>query len=137
MRCLQTVPGRILYFMTKTKLLIVDDDNNIRRCLELLFSRDYDVYLGADGLEGYKLWKENSIDIILTDLAMPHMTGEELCLKIREHDTKAKIFAVSGHHDLLNESSEVNIGFNDFINKPVNFEDLKTLVKNAEEALYS
>ena len=120
---------------SKTKLLIVDDDETIRHCLELYFKSDYEVYVAANGQEGLELYKLHKTKIIITDLAMPIMDGDELCRKIREFNSVCIIFAISGQGNLLAKSSQLNIGFDEFISKPFNFSEVVSLVKQAETEL--
>ena len=120
---------------SKTKLLIVVDDETIRRCLELYFKNDYEVYIAANGQEGLELYKLHKTKIIITDLAMPIMDGDELCRKIRAFNSVCIIFAISGKGNLLAKSSQLNIGFDEFISKPFNFSEVVSLVKQAETEL--
>ena len=113
----------------KIKILIVDDDDSIRCCLELFLSRNYDTFVASNGKEGLELWKSNKAEVIITDIYMPIMDGNELCRKIRESDKHCKIFAMSGHNNLLEELSRMNIGFDEFINKPFELVMIQTLVE--------
>ncbi|RKX93116.1 MAG: sigma-54-dependent Fis family transcriptional regulator, partial [Spirochaetes bacterium] len=63
----------------KPKLLIVDDEEHIRNGLKTALSLDgYDVEVAADGEEALKKLDMEDIDLLITDLKMPKLTGEEL-----------------------------------------------------------
>ncbi|MCK5520649.1 MAG: response regulator, partial [Candidatus Marinimicrobia bacterium] len=67
------------------KLLIVDDDASIRNVLkESLENEEYDVATAKDAFAAIEYLKENKVDLIISDLMMPEMTGSELLQKIRK-----------------------------------------------------
>jgi DNA-binding response OmpR family regulator len=117
---------------SKTRLLIVDDDETIRRCLQLFLTNDFEVYVASDGQEGLELYNTHKTKIIITDLSMPIMDGDELCRKIRESDSTCKIYAMSGYNNILENSSQHNVGFDEFISKPFDYSKVVELVKQAE-----
>ena len=119
----------------KTKVLVVEDDDSIRHCLELVLGCDFEVFSGNNGLDGLQLKLDHDIKIIITDLNMPIMDGDELCEKIRETDHECKIIALSGHNTLLDQSSKMNIGFNHFLNKPIKFDTVKSIIRISEQEL--
>ena len=120
---------------SKTKLLVVDDDDSIRRCLRLYLSKDFEIYSASNGKEALELYKLHKMKLIITDLEMPIMDGDQLCREIRELDLDCKIFATSGHHNMLANSSHANIGFTECITKPFKIEKVLTLIKQAEAEL--
>lgn len=78
----------------RLRVLYVEDDENIRRELSTLLSNFFGkVYVADDGLKGLEAFKtyQNDIDIILSDINMPGLTGIEMMKKIREIDSKIPV----------------------------------------------
>ena len=68
-----------------TKVLVVEDEPQILRLIELeLKYEGYDVITSADGKEALALVREHNPDLILLDCMLPSLSGEEVCLKLRE-----------------------------------------------------
>ncbi|MDR1566185.1 MAG: response regulator, partial [Treponema sp.] len=67
----------------KFKLLVADDEKNIREGLAVSLEMDgYDVVTAADGSEGWKRFQKGDIDLVITDLRMPGLSGGELLKRI-------------------------------------------------------
>ncbi len=113
-------------------VLVVDDEEGIRRAVERALSRaGYAVLLARDGSEGLELFERHrdDIDIVITDIMMPVMSGTEMIAGIRERDPAVRIIAMSGlvrdeklHSDL--ENIELS-----FLPKPF---EMDTLLKVVE-----
>lgn len=72
------------YHEGMTKIAIVEDDQTISQMYRMKFeAAGFEVQLAGDGIEGVKLIKDFRPDIILMDLQMPHMTGDEALAKVR------------------------------------------------------
>ena len=121
--------------LRKTKILVVDDDEAIRTCLQILLQKDYDVYTAEDGIEALSMKRANDIRIVFTDMNMPTMKGDELCRRIREKDEACKIVAISGNKNLLSQTSKTDTGFNDFLCKPFNIARIKSVITELENDL--
>jgi two-component system response regulator ResD len=68
----------------KLRLLIVDDEDPIRRAFKMMFRRHFDVTLAADGQEALDLLLKDDFDVVLSDYYMPNMTGQALFEKLEE-----------------------------------------------------
>ncbi len=74
------------------KILLAEDDNSMRRFLEVLLQKSsYDVTAAKDGLEALEIALGNDFDAIVADAMMPNMTGYDLCRMIRRNDGKKEI----------------------------------------------
>ncbi|MEO7214675.1 two-component regulator propeller domain-containing protein [Mucilaginibacter sp.] len=111
-------------------ILIIDDNNDIREYLKLLFKNDYKVHSAINGREGLSIVKEVLPDIIISDVMMDEMTGIELCTAIREDINISHIPVI-----LLTSSASPEIklkgiegGADDYISKPFDKELLKARV---------
>ena len=66
------------------RILIIDDDQNIRETLKVLFSKEYKVILAKNGLIGIEKFKNESPDLIITDLKMDDLDGIEILKKVKK-----------------------------------------------------
>jgi DNA-binding response OmpR family regulator len=71
----------------KKKILLVEDDDAMRRFLEIVLQRaNYNVILAEDGLAAMEIAFDTSIEAVVSDAVMPHMTGHDLCRILRQSD---------------------------------------------------
>lgn len=106
------------------KILIMEDDIKIRRILELELEHEgYKVCEAKDGTEGLELFKKEYFDLILLDLMMPKMSGEEVCKKIRE-TSQIPIIVLTAKEQLLSKVNLLDMGADDYITKPFEIEEL-------------
>lgn len=78
------------------KILVVDDEENIRFVLDELLNADYAVSLAANGREALEMTDKTIFDLIITDLVMPEMNGIELVIAVKNKFPNQKIIAMSG-----------------------------------------
>ena len=79
------------------RILIIDDEVNIRKPLQILLERaGHDVVSAANGHEGLRLWRQDPGDLVITDIHMPEKNGLETIIELREIAPQARILAMSG-----------------------------------------
>ncbi|MBW2164395.1 MAG: response regulator [Deltaproteobacteria bacterium] len=119
--------------MSEKKILVVDDEENIRDVFEQAFSRaGYMVRLAESAEEALEILKDDKIQVMFLDLNLPGMNGVELCKQIRKDLPIAIIHAVTGYSRPLFEFSDCrDAGFDVCFNKPVK---LAVLLEAAEKA---
>jgi DNA-binding response OmpR family regulator len=79
------------------KILVVDDEQNIREVLKRAFENvGHDVLVAKNGIEGQELYLEHNPDVVILDIIMPEQEGIETLLKLKAADKDVKIIAVSG-----------------------------------------
>ena len=83
------------------KILIVEDDAEVRDVLKLALSPHHFVIEASNAIEGVKRHESENLDLILTDLSMPGMSGVELIKQIRKTDEIIPILAISGINSQL------------------------------------
>ena len=109
------------------KLLLVEDDANlcyiIRGGLEDMIG-GYEVMTASNGEEGLKIWKEQHLDIIISDIEMPVMDGYEMVRRIRETDGFIPIVFTSGRVSPKDVVKGYELGVNNYIKKPFVAEEL-------------
>jgi DNA-binding NtrC family response regulator len=116
----------------KFKLLVVDDEKNIRQGLAAALQLEgHDVELSADGDEGWKRFQKGDIDLVITDLRMPGMGGEELLKRIGSESPGVPVIVLTGHGTVETAVEAMRNGAYDFLTKPVNLDRLSLLVKRA------
>jgi PAS domain S-box-containing protein len=120
------------------KILLVEDEEMLRSFVqELLESNGYFVYTAADGLEAITLYTiyKNEIDLVLTDIGLPKITGIEEFKKLREINPQVKILLASGFLEPRTKSELLDAGAKGFIQKPyVPNEILKEIRKILDES---
>jgi CheY-like chemotaxis protein len=113
----------------RARVLLVEDDNALRRYVEVTLQRaGYEVLSAADGLEAMKLALTSAVDIVITDAMMPNLSGHELCRFLRDSPqlSHIPIIFLSGmerKEDSLEEEYADAV-----FSKPVSAEDLTECV---------
>ena len=116
----------------KFRLLVVDDEKNIREGLAAgLELAGHEVVTAADGNEGLKRFLKGDIDLVISDLKMPGLSGIELLAKIEEEIQGTPVILLTGHGTVETAVEAMRLGAWDFLTKPVNIDHLSLLVKQA------
>lgn len=101
-----------------TKIALVDDDENIRTSLEILFQNEgYDVVSYSDGAQAFPNLVNSPPDVAILDIKMPRMDGVELLRRLRESCDVPVIFLTS-KDDEIDEVVGLSVGADDYIKKP-------------------
>ncbi|HBF38321.1 MAG TPA: DNA-binding response regulator [Firmicutes bacterium] len=110
--------------MAATKLLIIEDEKQIARFLELeLLHEGYQVNLETDGREGLEKVKQSHYDLIILDIMLPGLSGMEVCRRIR-HFSNVPIVMLTAKDDIESKVMGLDIGADDYITKPFSIEEL-------------
>jgi DNA-binding NtrC family response regulator len=116
------------------RLLIIDDEKNIREGLaDFLKMEGYDVVCSADGDEGWKRFCSGDIDLVITDLRMPGLGGDELMRRILAQAPGFPVIILTGHGSVESAVDAMQDGAWDFLTKPVDLDHLSLKVKRALE----
>ena len=116
--------------MVKKRILIVDDDNSILQSFRyILEGEGYEVEVAAVGEEAIKKSEKQYFDMALLDIMLPDMKGTELLIKLHGKVPKMVSIMITGHADLENAVTSLNMGANAYIMKPVDAETLLGIVK--------
>ena len=119
------------------KILVVDDDNNLRETLsELLELEGYDVYQAESSKECMELVQSYFFNVILMDYNLSDGTGLDLIKKIRQFNTESQIIMITAHASLNTAVQAIQESVYDFLMKPVDFDYLKRTIKKALEKYY-
>ena len=118
----------------KFKLLIVDDEKHIREGLAASLEGDgYETVCAADGDEAWKLFGKGDIDLVITDLRMPGLDGEELMRRILADAPGLPVIILTGHGSIENAISATREGAWHYLTKPPDLDQLSLVVKRALE----
>ena len=113
------------------KILIIEDEKKIRRFLQLELEHEgYTVYTAEDGAEGFEKFQKDYYDLILLDLMLPKISGEEVCKKIREV-SEIPIIILTAKDQLLNKVELLDMGADDYLTKPFEIEELFARIRVA------
>jgi two-component system NtrC family response regulator len=120
--------------MTGNRILVVDDEENLRRVTQLrLQQAGYDVATAADGNQALAFLERNPRDLVLTDLRMPGLSGIELLERIKEAYPEVIVILVTAFGTIESAVEAMKHGAYDYVIKPVNAEALKLILSRALE----
>ena len=118
----------------KLTILVADDEKNIREGLTRALELDgYDVLAAEDGRQALDWLSKRTVDLVLTDLRMPKVSGEEVLKHIASSQPNLPVIVLTGHGTVENAVVAMRHGAYDFLTKPVNLDRLALLVKRALE----
>ncbi|MGH9718835.1 MAG: sigma-54-dependent transcriptional regulator, partial [Bryobacteraceae bacterium] len=116
----------------KRRILVVDDEEKLRRVIELhLISAGFDVDQARSAEEGLRM--ADRADLVLTDLRLPGMDGLELLATIRRQNSHAPVVVMTAFGTIENAVEAMKSGATDFLLKPFSLDHLTTVVNKALE----
>ena len=116
--------------MNKPNILIVEDEEKIARVLELeLTFEGYQTGKALDGLEGLKMFHEQSWDLVLLDVMLPGLSGIEVLRRIRSHNPHTPVILLTAKDSVEDKVSGLDLGANDYVTKPFQIEELLARIR--------
>ncbi len=115
----------------KPVILIVEDEKNTREGLERALRRSYDILLADGGKHALDLLRENTVDILLSDLRMPGMDGMALIRKAQTLDPTPICILLTAYGSIETAVEAMKSGAQDFLTKPVNLDQLDIVLQRA------
>ncbi len=120
----------------KGTILVIDDEKNIREGIgEALELEDYTVFLADDGKTGLEIFKKENIDLIITDLRMNIVGGEEVLSRVIAQKPSTKVIFLTGHGSIDSAVDAMRQGAYDFLTKPVNLDQLLLIIERGLKGL--
>ena len=117
-------------------ILVVDDDPTACMIIERILSRHgARVQCATSGAQALKLFAERHHPLVITDICMPEMNGIQLVENLRRYGCNMQVIAVTAEYDTELLISAIQLGFNDYIIKPVDGDKLLWTVKRCWEAV--
>ena len=121
--------SRKIKTVQQLKILVVDDDDQIREVLTDMLSIDnYDTVACADGFSALDACKTNTFDLVITDLGMPGMSGLELSDEIHKLYPNLPIAMITGWGTQLNHDEVALKGIKTVLSKPFHLKDIKAMI---------
>jgi len=118
--------------MTNPNILIVDDEKNIRRSVEMICTGEgYEVKTAANGEDALKVLNTVAVDLVLLDIVMPGTDGLTLLKEIHSKFAEVVVIMISGYATVQNAVATTKEGAYDFIEKPISKDKLLISIKNA------
>ncbi|MDX9827254.1 MAG: sigma-54 dependent transcriptional regulator [Spirochaetia bacterium] len=118
----------------QSTILIVDDEKNIRDGLAEAFALEgYATLCAQDGQEAQSILDDHYVDLVVTDLKMPKVSGMELLQYIKRHWQNVPVIIITAHGDISEAVAAMQYGALEFITKPLDLDHLLKLTKNALE----
>jgi DNA-binding response OmpR family regulator len=121
-------PGNTSAYQKRRRILVAEDEENLRSLLKLSLSRSYDVEAVGDGLEALEAYEQNPPDMVILDIMMPRMDGLTACEQIRRRGEVPIVMltALGGVDDVV---KGFNLGADDYITKPFTFKELMARIE--------
>jgi two-component system response regulator AtoC len=117
-------------------ILVIDDDNAIRRTLELhLMDRGFRVFTGEDIATGRQLWQSQEPDIVILDLKLPDGEGTALLEEQMRAGFEAVVVMITGYHDMEYAIRAMKSGAFNYVHKPLNVDELDIVVSKAADQI--
>ena len=114
--------------MSDKKIIIVDDDESIRKTFFLILQKDYRVYLAKDSKEALQRFKRAKIDLIIADFKLPYLNGVEMISKFRELGYRGNVILISAYPDLVNVDELSRLSISHFFVKPLDLDSINISV---------
>jgi two-component system, NtrC family, response regulator AtoC len=114
------------------RLLVVDDEANMRRILQAMLTREgYEVLLASNGRDALELLKAEDISAVVTDLRMPFLDGMGLLNEVKENFSDIPVIIITAHGSIEAAVEALKLGAIDFITKPFDQEQLRLTISKA------
>lgn len=115
------------------KILIVDDEDNIRALMKGILSDLGEIYEAENGKKGLAIFNQNNPDLILLDIMLPDISGVELLQEIREKNKDVKIIMITAYETIKSVIEIMNIPISGYITKPFIVKDVRERIKGILE----
>ena len=126
----QQIPGE----SDQAKVLVVEDDPDIRKILEMfLTEKGFRVKVAEGAQLALDMLAEEPIDLILSDVRMPGMSGLDLLRHLKERDPEIQLVLMSGYSSVKDAVEAIQLGAADYVEKPIDFRRLERVLHTVFE----
>ena len=119
----------------KPKILIVDDEESIRKAVKAAFSQGYEVLSASDGRAALEIIKNLKPDFVFLDIKMPVMSGIEVLALVKDTGAAPIIWMLTGEEELAVAVKALEAGARGYLTKPFELERLRCVVSGALEGV--
>ncbi len=121
--------NELIDYATKLNVLYVEDNELTRRATQIILNEFFEnIIVGVDGEDGLQKFKENSIDIIITDIDMPKMDGLAMLEEIRKTDEHVSVLIFSAHNDTEFFMNSIHLGVDGYLFKPLELDQFERAI---------
>jgi len=118
--------------MKKASILLIDDDDSLRRVMEFsLVEAGHKVQTASSGEEGLRLFEKGSFDAVITDITMPGMSGIEVLKEVQKRDAELPVIVITAYGTIESAVEAMKLGAFDYITKPVSRDELRLTLDKA------
>jgi len=114
----------------KKKVVIVDDDESIRKTFFLILNKNYRVYLAKDAEEALQRFAGTDVALIIADLKLPDLNGLEMIAKFRKIGYKGEVILISAFPDLLDPETLSSLGIGHSFVKPLDLDAMNQSIES-------
>ncbi len=116
--------------MTKNRILIVDDEQHVRQLIEKVLEKEgYEILTACNGEEGLEIFQNNNIDLIISDIKMPKMSGIEFLHKVKEQEPGVGFILITAFATMETAIDAIKSGAQDYVTKPFDIKEILNAVK--------
>jgi two-component system response regulator AtoC len=115
----------------KRTILIAEDEEKMRRVLEVNLQDQYRVLLAKDGEEAFQLFKENEVNLLLTDMKMPEKDGLSLLHEVKRLRPEIPVILITAYGTIESAVSAMKEGATDYLVKPIKMEEVELAIQRA------
>jgi two-component system response regulator AtoC len=116
--------------MSAKHVLVVDDEANMRRVLEIMLARmGYKTWSAANGVEAFELQQQVSFDLVISDLRMPEMDGVALLKKLRETGSEIPVIIITAQGTIESAVESMRLGACDYLLRPFDVDTLELAIR--------
>ena len=113
------------------KIIIIDDEPKAGRLMERYLEDEYDCRIFQDPVAAMNYFSRESVDLVITDMQMPNLTGAEVLAKIRVVDKQIPVIIMTAYSNVDDAIEVLRLGATDFVKKPFDMEELKLIIEKA------
>lgn len=118
----------------KNTILIADDEPNIRRVFEAMFVKEgYTVLTAENGKRALDLASTNAIDVLISDLIMPDITGVEVLQKVKQLHPHCAAIIITAYGTIKSAVEAMRLGAFSYLQKPFDMDEVRLVIKKAVE----
>ncbi|MEN8230044.1 MAG: sigma-54 dependent transcriptional regulator [Bacteroidota bacterium] len=120
--------------MTGFTILLIDDEpNQVTSVRAFLERRDYSVISASSGMEGIRMMREESVDLVLSDFRMPDMNGLEVVRSVKQTNPEVPVIIITAFSDTQEAVQVMKEGAFDYLSKPIDLDELELLIRKVVE----
>ncbi len=120
--------------MRKKRVLVVDDEKDVRETLESVLAKlEFDPVVAPGGKEAMEIIKNDKVDIVLSDLYMPEMDGLELLKRVKAEKKNMVFLMITAHPTIETAVDAIKKGAYDYLTKPFHMDEVKMKLDRAME----